>query len=205
MGLFPMAGFSTEAPISSPPRPTVDLSGPSPWTMDSVTAKVARRAQAIDPDIRGWYTFDPKKKLYTYRYRVWNLPGAANAIWTFAVAPAPAPLHVTSPNSHWDHYSGYAERDDALVWSVVETGPTPADWDSVSLWPSPYDLEPGDSATGFSFTTSEPPGTVSYFVQGFYVDVPNIDEVGGSEPFSLFQNSLTGTTVGPRSRRWNPK
>jgi hypothetical protein len=173
--------------------------------MDSVTARVARRAQAIDPDVRGWYTFDPKKKLYTYWYRVWNRKGAANAIWTFAVAPAPEPTRVTSPNSRWEHFYGFEERRDALVWSVVDAGPTPADWDSVSLWPGPYDIEPGDSATGFSFTTAEPPATVSYFVQGFYVATPSIDEVGGSEPFTLFQNSLTGTTVGPRSRLRNPK
>jgi hypothetical protein len=185
-------------------RPTLDLSQPSAWTADSSSAKVARQAQAIDPDVRGWCTFDSKTKLYTYSYRVWNRRSAVSAIWHFAIAPVPRPIGVGMPSARWSHFYGYAGRKDALVWIVTDTGPAPAGLDSVSLWPSPFDIQPGDSATGFSLTTSAPPTTVSYYAQGFYDAkvsyVFSVDERPGSAPpsFTLFQNSLTGTTIGPR-------
>ena len=128
-----------------------------------------------------------------------NKPTATNTIWHFALAPIPNPIAVASPSSAWDWFFGYEERDDALVWAVADGGPTPADWDSVSLWPSSFDIQPGDSAVGFSFTTPAAPSVVSYYVQGFYITPPTIDEEGFTDPFTLFQNSLTGTIVGPGS------
>jgi hypothetical protein len=204
--VFAAAGQSQSPPTGSQrSRPTLDLSQPSAWTADSATAQVARQAQAIDPDIRGSYTFDPKTRLYTYSYRVWNRRTAANAIWYFAIAPVPRPIRVGVPSARWSHSYGFEERDDALVWMVVDAGPAPAEWDSVSLWPSPFDIQPGDSVAGFSLTTKAPPGIVSYYAQGFYTaklsfTISTTEEQADSPaPFTLFQNSLTGTTIGPRN------
>jgi len=194
--------------ISRESKPTLDLNGPNILFADSalseswraLTTASVRTAQAIDPVVRGSYTFDPGTGLYTYRYTVENGPSATSAIWHFALAPIPNPIQVGSPSSAWDHYFGYSERDDALVWAVTDDGGTvPAVWDSVSLWPSAFDIQPGDSASGFFLTTPAPPSMVSYFVQGFYVVPPTNDEDGASDQLTLFQNSLTGMIVGPGS------
>jgi hypothetical protein len=203
-----IAGLLASAVISLPSsvsmnsdsaRPTMDLSQSGiPSGDGSLSLRSAQQAQDIDPDIRGWYTFDDYTGLYTYSYRVWNKSTATNAIWHFALAPVPRPISVTVPNDAWDYSFGYEERDDALVWMVLDAGEAPADWDSVSLWPSAFDIQPGDSTIGFSFATPAPPSMVSYYVQGFYSPPPG-EEEDFTDPFTLFQNSLTGTIVGPGS------
>lgn len=199
-----VAGRQTETPISEAPRPTLDLSQPAIVSGDSALLtteglEVARQAQAIDPDIRGWYTFNSGTGQYTYHYRVWNKAAADNGIWHFGLAPLSSPTSVSVPSAAWDHSYGYDERRDALVWMVTERGQAPANWDSVSLWPSSFDIQPGDSVTGFSLTTPASPSMVSYYVQGFNFPPPTDDEAGFTETYTLFQNSITGTIVGPGS------
>jgi len=95
---------------------------------------------------------------------------------------------------------GYEDRDDALVFSVVDGGSTaPADWDSVNLAPSPFDLPPGDSVV-FSFVSDHAPARIQYYVQGFHT-LPLDNESGTlDEPPTLFENSVIGPVVGPGAR-----
>jgi hypothetical protein len=166
---------------------------------------LARQAEAVDPEVLGSYTLDGETHLYTYTYRVRNGRGATSGIWYFAIAPVPRPLHVGKPSSRWGQLYGFQERDDALVWLVTDPGPVPADSNSVDVWPSPFDIQPGDSAVGFSLTTEAPPGVVSWFAQGFYpAKIPLVISVNQGEStfdgiLPLFQVSVTGTTVGPRA------
>ena len=199
-----VGGRETATPTFEAQRPTLDLSQPGIVYGDSALLtteglEIAKLAQAIDPDIRGWYVFNSGTGQYTYYYRVWNKPAATNVIWHFGLAPLSSPTSVGVPGSAWEYSYGYDERRDALVWMVTERGQAPANWDSVSLWPSSFDIQPGDSVTGFSLTTPASPSMISYYVQGFNFPPPTDDEAGFTETYTLFQNSITGTIVGPGS------
>ncbi|MGH7725675.1 MAG: FlgD immunoglobulin-like domain containing protein [Candidatus Eiseniibacteriota bacterium] len=179
--------------------PTLDLSQPGLVYADS-TLTFLKRAQAIDPEIvASPPSFDSSTGLYTYAYAVTNRVGATSAIRHFALAPVPRPVSVTLPSDAWDYVYGFEERRDALLWTVIDAGPAPADWDSVSVWPSPFDIQPGQSIVGFSFKTPASPAMVSYYVQGFFAQPTSGGEAGGHPVLTLFQNSLTGTIVGPGS------
>jgi hypothetical protein len=147
----------------------------------------------VVPQVNGQATPHPETNSWIYTYTVKNDISSTNAIMTFALAPVLEPQSIVAP-THWYQTYGFAERSDAAVWMVVDTGPPPMDWDSVSVYPSPFEFQPGDSLSFFTIISPHSPGMITYFVQGYY-DLPlDPDE---PDPPSLFDNSITGTVVGP--------
>jgi len=149
-------------------------------------------ATEVIPAVNGQATWHPETSSWTYTYTVKNDISSPNAIMRVALAPVLEPQSIVAP-AHWYQHHGYAERPDAAVWMVVDTGPPPVGWDSVSVYPSPFEIQPGDSVSSFSIVSPHGPGWTTYFVQGYY-DIPRYDEPDAP---SLFDNSVTGTVVGP--------
>jgi len=149
-------------------------------------------ATNVIPEVNGQATWDPETSSWTYMYTVKNDIASPNAIMRFALAPVLEPQSIVAP-THWYQHYGYAEREDAAVWTVVDRGPPPVEDDSISVYPSPFDIQPGDSVSSFSIVSPHGPGWITYFVQGYY-DLPLFGE---PSPPSLFNNSVTGTVVGP--------
>lgn len=149
-------------------------------------------ATNVAPEIRAYVTPDPEANLWHYSYTVLNGGAATNAIMTFALSPVIEPTGVVEP-AHWMSTYGFEDRADALVWTVVDAGPAPVDWDSVSFYPSPYEIAPGDSASGFNLDSRYGPTMVNYYVQGFR-DIGAADEPDAP---SFFVNSISGATLGP--------
>jgi hypothetical protein len=149
-------------------------------------------ATNVIPEVNGQATWHPETNFWTYSYTVKNDIASGNAIETFGLAPVLEPQSIVAP-THWYQTYGYQERSDAVVWMMIDPGPPPAGWDSVSAYPGPFDIQPGDSVSSFRIISPHGPGWVTYYVRGYY-DIPLFGE---PSPPTLFHNSITGTVVGP--------
>jgi hypothetical protein len=150
-------------------------------------------ATNVIPEVNGQATWHPETSSWTYTYTVKNDIASPNAIKTFGLAPVLEPQSIVAP-THWYQTYGFAERDDAVVWMVVDRGAPPVGWDSVSAYPSPFNIQPGDSVSSFSIVSPRGPGWITYYVRGYY-DLPLEPEEPDAP--TLFNNSITGTVVGP--------
>ena len=149
-------------------------------------------ATDVIPEVNGQATPHPETSSWTYTYTVKNGISSTNAIETFALAPVLEPQSIVA-QKWWYHSYGYQDRSDAVVWSMVKAGPPPAGWDSVSAYPSPFNIQPGDSVSSFKIISPHNPAMITYFVRGYY-DIPLFGE---PSPPTLFNNSVTGTVAGP--------
>jgi hypothetical protein len=168
-------------------------STPDPWVIHSDSMFSWSSAMSVIPQVSGQATPNPATNTWTYTYTLKNAAASTEAIMTFALAPVLALQSVGRP-AHWFQTYGFADRTDALVWTVVDAGTPPVGWDSVSVFPSPFELQPGDSLTGFSIVSPNGPGMTTYYVQGFHGLALEPEE---PDPPTMFNNSVTGTVVGP--------
>jgi hypothetical protein len=152
-------------------------------------------ATSVVPQVIGQATGHPETNTWTYTYVLKNDASSTSAIMTFALAPVLAPQSIGRP-IHWMQTYGFGDRSDAAVWRVVDAGPPPTGWDSVSVYPSPFELQPGDTLAGFSIVSPNGPGMINYYVEGFHGLALEPDE---PDPPALFDNSITGSVVGPVS------
>jgi hypothetical protein len=164
------------------------------WHIDGFADSVFTWSAATNviPEVNGQATWHPETNSWTYAYTVKNDISSPNVIRTFGLAPVLEPQSIIAP-THWYQHYGYQERSDAAVWNMVDPGPPPVGWDSVSAFPGPFDIQPGDSVSSFTIVSPRGPGWITYYVRGYY-DIPLYDE---PSPPSLFNNSITGTVVGP--------
>jgi hypothetical protein len=138
---------------------------------------------------------DPGTGLWTYSYTVTNEPSSQNALETFLLRPVPKPVRFLSP-AHWMGLYDFEGDSTALAWSVVDAGPDRPGWDGMQLYQGPYDPIPGQSTTGFSIVSRQPPTIISFYAQGY-----DTLQWGGEEDVlsapGIFQEGVTGTTIGP--------
>jgi len=154
-------------------------------------------ATALTPYVTGVADRDPATHAWRYTYRVRNDAASTNSIRFFAVGPVTrAPLGITAP-AHWMGTRGFDADTSAVVWGVVDAQNPPANWDSVSNYPSIYNIQPGDSAT-FVMVNTLAPVMVNYYVQGFFYGDTTAESENADDP-TVFQNSITGTVLGPGS------
>lgn len=142
-------------------------------------------------------TYDSLTQLYTYAYTVENQNNSGNALETWGVAPVRDPVAMAAP-AHWGADNRWEERLDAVVWSVVDdVGSPDTTLQSLNVHLSPYCPTPGTTVSGFSFTSRQPPATVTFYAQGFdtLYDASEDSEILPSNN-TLFSNGVTGTTLG---------
>jgi hypothetical protein len=155
-----------------------------------------RATQQIQVTVEGSASFDSTTGRYTYSYDLTNEPTSANVVARFGLtAISPAPVSVISP-AHWESSYGFDGVAHALVWSMTDLGPPPANWDSADVYISPFHLQPGHTASGFKLETPVAPAMVPFFAQGFDT-ITGGGESGGPLPPTLFEDSVTGTIIGP--------
>lgn len=152
-------------------------------------------AQDIVITVEATATQDPGKGFWTYSYTVMNEPISQNALETFLVRPMWKPERILSP-AHWMGSYGSEGDSTAVAWHVVDFGPDPPGWDGVQLYQGPYHPTPGQSTSGFSIVSRQPPTIISFYAQGF-----DTLQWGGEEDVlsapGIFEEGVTGTTIGP--------
>lgn len=158
---------------------------------DGAVVLVAQRADSVTVEVEA--AVIPLDGSLQYRWTLTLRPNSAQDLELFATeAPrsdvrstnGPDGWHISFPSQdrHWERF--FPNRDDlaAVSWGA---------WKAM--------LEPGQSQGDFSVTTEWLPGPARYWAQGF-TPIPEVpfeavpdSTVGGS----LFENSVSDTTLGP--------
>jgi hypothetical protein len=155
--------------------------------------------QALQVGVDVTVTYDAGTQRYTYAYRLRNLPTSTDTVDVFGIRELIGAENVTSPQ-HWEGYPAgnkFYPPGSAVVWFCTDPGPPPAGWgaaDSARTYTSTFAPVPGDTVTGFTIVSPNPPGSVQFFARKwgpmhshvFEYDLPPFWSVG-----------VTGTTTGP--------
>jgi hypothetical protein len=156
-------------------------------------------AQSLDVAVDATVTYDPGTRRYTYFYRVRNLPTSQDTVDVFGVREIAGIESIGSPE-HWDGYPGgnkFYPPGSAVVWFCTDPGPPPPGWgpaDSVRVYTSRFAPIPGDTTTGFTIVSPNPPGTVQFFARKW--GPPHSHEAEYALP-DFWTVGVTGTTQGP--------
>lgn len=132
---------------------------------------IGGRLQLVDTlfvEVISITSFDPSSGLYTYSYTVKNGPRSQGELEWFQLKNVSAEItEVTSPET-WALLAHPKNRLGKLFWAAEDSGPPPG-WvnDGVSLYPSTFFIEPGDSLVGFGFKSRRPPGTVEFIIEAW--------------------------------------
>lgn len=137
----------------------------------------------VDVDVR----YDPYKKEYTYTYTVTNLPDAKQEVDGFEVFFYAPNYEVSSPPG-WEVLSGLEVLglpEIKVVWHAVDIPEEypqgslppwlPPGYDPGCCPPSPHNIKPGQSLSGFSFKSKYPPGQSKFIATGWTL-VPSADD-----------------------------
>lgn len=150
-------------------------------------------ADRVDPTIVDSASFAGGE--WTYRYTLKNGPGAEQDILEFKLhlaAPPRSRFEATPPDGWWRMRFPPPSRVPGMVF--MGKRPDPPDY---PLPPSPYQILPGDSLSGFEVISPYPPGYARAYVRG-YVALPDPGEGG---PGYVFPDDTTDAqrrwTVGP--------
>jgi hypothetical protein len=159
--------------------------------------------QEISVQVMASAVQDPNTGYYTYSYTLISNPSSDNDVDFFAVAPLQAPLSIQSP-PHWSAYRYFHQgSDSAIAWRVTEVGTLPPGYvDTGNIPPSQFDVEPGQSLSGFAFVTPIPPlmNGATFIAQGFDTLPGNAESWGDDYPFpDMFEEGVTGQTLGMAS------
>ena len=166
-----------------------------------------RSAQQIRITVESATEAGPSPGYFTYTYTVTNEHNSAVGVRTFGINRIPEPDSAFCPGQ-WAGFYGWQEEDSAVVWSVTDSlTKAPPGWDSTNIYPSPYEIQPGQSAL-FRMVSRRPPTptpSVSFYAQGFDL-IPEAgpyttsEEPGEANFPSLFRGGVTGLVFGPDIR-----
>lgn len=138
--------------------------------------------------------FNPSDGLYTYQYSFSNDFGS-----TLEVSSLQIPLHGSNATNIKMPQGWSAQTwgtNVALSFTATEIPNVPANYvDDGNLLPSPYQIKSGQSLSGFSFQSADPPAQIDFLAQGFQKLMVLSDT--GEPPADSFDDSFTGVTTGP--------
>ena len=150
----------------------------------------------VDADV----TFDSSSGLYKYTYKVISATTSLQEVWFFALDFPGDIINVASPGN-WS-FSAH-DNTSVVSWAATGIGALPPDFvDDGNVVPSPFQIKPGQSLTGFSFYSPDPPGTARFFAQGFTKlpqvtgDVGDLPQEGEEIP-DFTHDSVTGPVSAP--------
>lgn len=174
-----------------------------------VMAAAAVRAQWLIPPVPAdqvsvtvtpTVTFETATGLYRYEYVLESATSSAQNVVAFALRVT-SPASAQAPPTGWELFD--SEIDPIMKWAATEAAPPPQGFvdDGFSLPPAARSIRPGGSLSGFTIVSADPPGEVTYYVQG---ETPLPRLAPGVDPDSvppydrsIDTDSVRGTTVGP--------
>jgi hypothetical protein len=86
------------------------------------------------------------------------------------------------------------------LWGATDVGTVPANYaDDGNVLPSPYQIKPGQSLSGFSIQSKEPPDSAIFYAQGFapLPTATEVDDFASDAPKDYADDSYVGTLQAP--------
>lgn len=152
-------------------------------------------------------TYDADTGLYTYNYAFTNATSSRQEVDSVVILLGDSSaINVMAPKG----WGSFAWNDgnqglpgNKIEFATVEVGQLPADYvDDPSYYmrdvPSIYQIKPGQTLSGFSFQSPDPPGIVDFYAQGF-TQIPDVEDLP-DPPLAYFDasESVKGQTKGPK-------
>lgn len=165
---------------------------------------------AVAPIVTSQVSYDAKARTYKYRYTIRNEPSAQIPLDWFGILINTAPSSSVSP-TNWDpgEFTALGFMPSRFSWStstVAGSAGKKITGDGTLSAPT-YALKPGSSLSGFELISSQPPGVVQFFAQGFTQPPSSVPTAKDDEPTPTcagwdFHNAqlatqVTGATTGP--------
>jgi len=144
-------------------------------------------------------SYNSSTGLYTYSYAITSASSSQQEVWYFALEldsqVMPQISNAAAPQG-WV-FRVHDSRT-ILSWAAVEVPPPPPDFvDDGNVIPSPFQIKPGETLTGFSFRSPSPPDTAKFYAQGF-TKLPVVSgDISDEQIPDWTEDSFTGTTIGP--------
>lgn len=144
-----------------------------------------------------------RTKIWTYSYKVTNSSASVQPLAFFGVAYNPTISNVTSP-SGWVSLP-FGNRN-VNMWAAAAGASLPAgQTDDGNIQPSPFQIPPGGSLSGFSFQSANPPAQVPDFALGFAplptapsgADTEDLADACRSSTGNFFDMAVRGVTSAP--------
>jgi len=135
---------------------------------------------------------------YVYRYTVHNLESSPQNLKWFTVRYDGADIYdIVRPGELWDFFPDVRRLgvpEPVVAWACgLRPNATEADVPGVP---------PGQSVSGFGFTSRQPPGVVTCYARGYVRGVsitdPSPERAGDPRP-KMLGDCAVGTTIGPAS------
>ncbi len=141
-------------------------------------------------------SFDTATGLYTYRYTFANdASSTADVSSMQVVVNRSIAVNLKAPEG----WNADVWKDGSVVsFAAMSAASTNQGIDDGNLPPSPFQIRPNQSLSGFSFQSPDPPGSIAFLGQG-YKPLPVLDEDNTTVPTSYFDGSFEGKVDGPLS------
>jgi hypothetical protein len=157
----------------------------------------SQAVQGLQVTVHDSVSFDPVSGNYTYWYALTNESSSTQPISRFAISPSTGVFSISEP-AHWTAFSGWQGNRNSVVWAVSDAGAPPVGWDGTNVYPSTFELQPGQTIAGFNFVTTYPPATATFYAQAFDT-IPCCEETldESYQSPALFQQAFSGSAHGP--------
>lgn len=121
------------------------------------------------PSVSVTVSQDLKSGLYTYSYKLSNSANSAQDLWFFALElGGDAATGIVNPSAPKGWTFAKAPGEPTVTWAATQVDSVPANFvDDGSAIPSPYQVQPGQTLSGFSFQSPQSPTVVKFYAQGF--------------------------------------
>ncbi len=165
---------------------------------------------SIDPTITAGVSFDSGAAVYKYDYIVSSGKDSLLPIYYFTFLLSQQPSNVTSSDNWQNRYVNRPQVTPNLRWATISTNSADASQVGGSDLPTPdYAIQPGKRLDGFGFQSSQRPGILQYYAEGFTQvpttvatdadDEPQPNCPGWDFETPQLQTLVTGMSVGPSS------
>lgn len=165
---------------------------------------------SIDPSISSVASYNVNTQMYNYRYTVRNAKDSLLPIDYLTVLINDQPSNVQSPANWSGSYITLADIPFNLSWSTIDVSSSAIVQANSSDLPVPtFAIQPGAQLEGFILSSSNGPGILQYYTEGFTQipsatptpsdDEPNPNCPGWDFISPYFQTLVTGIATGPSS------
>lgn len=142
-------------------------------------------------------TYSAGHKRFLYEYNVVNSAKSIQSIWAFSIIFDESYRNVKAPAGWATFRPNNPKLPKMIDWAAVECG----DYIPVhsNIDPSPYQISPGKSLSGFSFESPGLPGIVNFYAEGF-TRLPKFPKGLAENPpkeYDRLDDVFKNYTVGP--------
>jgi hypothetical protein len=162
---------------------------------------------SMDPTLRAAVSYDQKSGTYTYNYSMHNEADSLLPIDYFTLSISQQPSNVQSPNNWLSRYVNLLQTQANLRWATISAASDSSGVGGSDVSVPVSAVQPGQRLDGFGFQSSQRPGVLQYYAEGFTEiptstataqdDEPEPNCPGWDFTSPRLQTLVTGMSVGP--------